>query len=130
QDKKVSLLDTTTTQSSPQSWGLDRIDQIGRPLSGSYTYPTSGGAGVTAYVLDTGIRTSHTDFGGRARSGYDFVSNDSDATDCNGHGTHVAGTIGGTTYGVAKQVDVVAVRVLDCAGSGSYTGIIAGINWV
>ena len=130
QDKTVSLLDTTSTQSGPQSWGLDRIDQIGRPLSGSYTYPTSGGSGVTAYILDTGIRTTHVDFGGRARSGYDFVDNDTDATDCHGHGTHVAGTVGGAQFGVAKNVDLVAVRVLDCGGVGSYTGIIAGINWV
>jgi subtilisin family serine protease len=127
QDKKVAL---TSTQTGPPSWGLDRIDQVGRTLDSSYTYPTSGGAGVTAYILDTGIRTTHVDFGGRAQSGYDFIDNDTDATDCHGHGTHVAGTIGGTQYGVAKNVNLVGVRVLDCSGSGSYTAIIAGINWV
>jgi subtilisin family serine protease len=127
QDKKVTM---TGTQTSPPSWGLDRIDQINRTLSASYTYPASAGAGVTEYILDTGIRTTHVDFGGRASSGYDFIDNDTDANDCNGHGTHVAGTIGGSQYGVAKSVNLVAVRVLDCSGSGSYTGIIAGINWV
>jgi subtilisin family serine protease len=85
---------------------------------------------VHAYVIDTGVRTTHTDFGGRASSGYDFVDNDSDASDCNGHGTHVAGTIGGTSYGVAKGVSLVAVRVLDCGGSGTYAGVIAGVDWV
>jgi subtilisin family serine protease len=129
QDKRVSLLTATSTQSNPPSWGLDRVDQL-TGLSHSYTYPTSAGAGVTAYVLDTGIRTTHTDFGGRASYGYDFVDNDSNANDCHGHGTHVAGTIGGSHYGLAKSVHLVAVRVLDCNGYGSYTGIIAGINWV
>ncbi|GAA0742881.1 S8 family peptidase [Dactylosporangium roseum] len=125
QDKTVKLADTQ--YSAP--WGLDRIDQAGLPLSGTYTYPTAA-SNVTAYVLDTGIRMTHSEFGGRARSGYDFVDNDTDASDCHGHGTHVAGTIGGTTYGVAKGVQLVGVRVLDCQGSGSYSGIIAGIDWV
>ncbi|MEV0135398.1 S8 family serine peptidase [Dactylosporangium sp. NPDC050688] len=110
-------------------WGLDRIDQAQRPLDGTYTYPGTA-ANVTAYVLDTGVRLTHSEFGGRARSGYDFVDNDTDASDCQGHGTHVAGTVGGSTYGVAKSVNVVSVRVLDCNGSGSYSGIIAGIDWV
>jgi subtilisin family serine protease len=82
------------------------------------------------YVLDTGIRMTHSDFGGRATSGIDTISNDSDATDCHGHGTHVAGTVGGTAYGVAKGVQLVGVRVLDCSGSGSYSAIIAGVEWV
>jgi subtilisin family serine protease len=128
QDKRVSLL-TTSTQSNPPSWGLDRVDQH-TGLSKSYTYPTTAGAGVTAYVLDTGIRITNTDFGGRASYGYDFIDNDANASDCHGHGTHVAGTIGGTRYGLAKSVHLVAVRVLDCSGYGSYAGIIAGINWV
>jgi len=85
---------------------------------------------VTAYIIDTGIRMSHTQFGGRASSGYDFVDNDSNANDCHGHGTHVAGTVGGSTYGVAKGVTLKAVRVLDCSGSGTNSGVIAGINWV
>jgi subtilisin family serine protease len=125
QDKKVALLDT---QNSPP-WGLDRIDQVNRPLSGTYSYTVTAST-VTVYVVDTGIRTTHANFGGRARSGYDFVDNDADASDCNGHGTHVAGTIGGSTYGVAKAVQLVAVRVLDCSGYGSYSGVIAGIEWV
>jgi subtilisin family serine protease len=125
QDMTVTVADT---QSNPP-WGLDRIDQVSRPLSSSYTYSTVA-SNVTAYVLDTGIRLSHADFGGRARSGYDFVDNDPDASDCNGHGTHVAGTIGGASYGVAKGVQLVSVRVLDCAGVGSYSGIIAGIEWI
>jgi len=114
---------------SPATWGIDRIDQRNLPLSSSYTY-NSTGAGVTAYIIDTGIRTSHNEFGGRATSGYDFVDNDPDASDCNGHGTHVAGTVGGVTYGIAKGVSLVAVRVLNCSGSGTTSGVIAGINWV
>ncbi|CAH9064428.1 hypothetical protein PSECIP111951_03128 [Pseudoalteromonas holothuriae] len=110
-------------------WGLDRIDQADLPLNGVYHYDYDG-SGVTAYVIDTGVLISHNEFGNRASHGYDFIDNDSDATDCNGHGTHVAGTIGGSLYGVAKNVNVVGVRVLSCSGSGSNSGVIAGINWV
>lgn len=110
------------------TWGLDRIDEKFRPLDGNYTSNFTG-AGVTAYIIDTGIRTTHSDFGGRASSGFDAVDGGT-ADDCHGHGTHVAGTTGGQTYGVAKGVSLVAVRVLDCAGSGSWSGIIAGIDWV
>ena len=123
-DRTVSL---STTQTNPP-WGLDRIDQRSRPLSGTFTYFATG-AGVTAYVIDTGIRFSHTQFGGRAVSGYDAVDGGA-ADDCNGHGTHVAGTVGGSTYGVAKGVTLVGVRVLNCRGSGTTSGVIAGINWV
>lgn len=126
-DREMAL---STTEAPVPSWGLDRIDQRGRALSGSYAYPAGGGAGVTVYVLDTGIRISHRDFGGRARYGWDFIGNDANANDCNGHGTHVAGTVGGARYGVAKRVRLVAVRVLDCTGHGSYSAIIAGIDWV
>jgi subtilisin family serine protease len=111
------------------SWGIDRIDERDLPLSSSYTTTASNGSGVTAYVVDTGIRITHQQFGGRASYGRDTVDNDDVASDCNGHGTHVAGTIGGSTYGVARQVRLIAVRVLNCAGSGTWSGVIAGIDW-
>jgi subtilisin family serine protease len=123
------VMTATETQSPVPSWGLDRIDQAALPLDDSYTY-TDSGTGVKAYIVDTGILTTHEDFGGRAVSGIDTVDGDDDATDCAGHGTHVAGTVGGTEYGVAKDVSLVAVRVLDCGGSGSFDGVIAGIDWV
>ncbi|MEV7889435.1 S8 family peptidase [Streptomyces sp. NPDC002817] len=117
------------TQSSAP-WGLDRIDQAALPLSGTYTYPDTAGAGVTAYVIDTGVRITHAQISGRASYGYDAVDGDTTASDGNGHGTHVATTIAGSTYGVAKQAKIVAVRVLDNAGSGTTAGVVAGIDWV
>ena len=119
----------TATQTNPPSWGLDRIDQRNLPLNSSYTYPGHAGSGVTAYIIDTGIRTTHTDFGGRAAWGTN-TTGDGNNTDCNGHGTHVAGTTGGNAYGVAKRVRLIAVKVLNCAGSGSFAGVAAGIDWV
>ena len=127
--ERNTIVRATGTQPNPPSWGLDRIDQRNLPLNGSYTYPNAG-TGVHAYIIDTGIRFSHSDFGGRATSGRDTVDNDNDASDCNGHGTHVAGTVGGASYGVAKDVRLVAVRVLNCAGSGTIAGVIAGVDWV
>jgi hypothetical protein len=122
----------TTAQTNPP-WGLDRIDQRSRPLNNTYSY-SSTGAGVTAYVIDTGIRSTHQQFGGRVGSGYVYPVSPIDSgigsEDCNGHGTHVAGTIGGSTFGVAKAVTLIPVRVLDCSGSGTTTSVIAGINWV
>ncbi|MFJ4435491.1 S8 family peptidase [Streptomyces sp. NPDC088923] len=118
------------TQSNPPSWGLDRIDQKSLPLNRSYTYPDSAGQGVTAYVIDTGVRITHQDFGGRASYGYDAVDKDNTAQDGNGHGTHVAATIAGTSYGVAKKARVVGVRVLNNAGSGTTAQVVAGIDWV
>lgn len=111
-------------------WGLDRIDQTSLPLSGTYTYPDTAGSGVTAYVIDTGVRISHSEISGRAVNGYDAVDGDNTAQDGNGHGTHVATTIAGKTYGVAKKAKIVAVRVLDNNGSGTTAGVIAGIDWV
>ena len=124
-DQRVTLAGTQ----SGATWGLDRIDQRSRPLSSSYTYDATG-TGVTAYVIDTGVLAAHTDFGGRVSSGYTAISDGRGTTDCNGHGTHVAGTVGGTTYGVAKQVTLRPVRVLDCNGSGTNSGVIAGVDWV
>lgn len=124
QDQVVRM---TATQSNPPSWGLDRIDQVNRPLSQSYAY-NSTGAGVTAYVIDTGIATSHPDFGGRAAVAYDALGGN--GQDCQGHGTHVAGTVGGSSYGVAKGVQLRAVRVLNCSGSGTLSGVVDGMNWV
>ncbi len=123
------LLATETTQSRA-TWGLDRIDQTGARLDRTYGY-TNTGQGVTAYVIDTGIRSTHSDLRGRVVSGYNAVPGGSSTTeDCNGHGTHVAGTIGGTTYGVAKRVTLVPVRVLDCQGRGTTSSVIAGIEYV
>ena len=110
------------------TWGLDRVDQRTLPLSTTYSY-TSTGVGVRAYIIDTGIRLDHAEFANRATSGYDAIDGGA-ADDCNGHGTHVAGTVGGLTYGVAKGVTLVGVRVLNCSGSGSNSGVLAGVDWV
>ncbi|MEU8887643.1 S8 family peptidase [Streptomyces sp. NPDC048442] len=118
------------TQDNPPSWGIDRIDQADTAGDKKYTYPDSAGEGVTAYVVDTGVRITHKDFGGRAVSGFDAIDNDDNADDGNGHGTHVAGTIAGTAHGVAKKAKIVAVRVLDDAGSGTTEQVVAGIDWV
>ena len=125
QDQTMSISATQTGA----TWGIDRIDQRTLPLSTTYVY-NADGTGVTVYIIDTGMNLSHTQFTGRASTGYDAVTAGGTAADCNGHGTHVAGTVGGTTYGVAKSVNLVAVRVLDCAGSGTTSGVIAGIDWV
>lgn len=120
----------TATQDNPPSWGLDRVDQADTAGDSKYTYPDRAGEGVTAYVIDTGVRITHKDFEGRARHGYDAVDNDDTADDGNGHGTHVAATVAGAAHGVAKKADIVAVRVLDDNGSGTTEQVIAGIDWV
>ena len=122
------VMSTVTTQSGA-TWGIDRIDQRNLPLSGTYTYNFNG-AGVHAYIIDTGIRATHQQFGGRVSGGFDAVQDGNGTNDCNGHGTHVSGTVGSATYGVAKGVSLHPVRVLDCTGSGSTSGVIAGVNWV
>jgi len=117
------------TQSPVPSWGLDRVDQRNLPLNNSYTYPTTA-AGVRAYIIDTGIRTTHTNFGGRAVDGFDAIDGALPAADGHGHGTHVAGTVGGSTFGIAKGVTLVAVRVLNNTGNGTTAQVVAGIDWV
>jgi serine protease len=111
------------------TWGIDRVDQRNLPLSGTYTYNTTA-SNVHAYIIDTGVLLSHSQFSGRMGNGFDAVTSGGNANDCNGHGTHVAGTVGGTTYGVAKSVTIHPVRVLDCGGSGTFAGVIAGMDWV
>lgn len=125
QDRTISL--DTTQNSAP--WGLDRIDQADRPIDLQYTYNQTG-AGVTAFIIDTGIRPDHTEFTGRMLGGFTTVADGRGTNDCNGHGTHVAGTVGGKTYGVAKGVKFVPVRVLNCEGAGTTSGVIAGVDWV
>lgn len=122
------IVSIDATQSGA-TWGLDRIDQADLPLNGTYSY-TSTGAGVRAYIVDTGIRGTHTEFAGRMEAGFTAITDRNGTNDCNGHGTHVAGTVGGTTYGVAKGVTLVPVRVLNCRGSGTNSGVIAGVDWV
>ena len=134
QDPRVDFVEqdgivrASATQSGA-TWGLDRIDQRNLPLNSTYVYDTTA-TNVRAYILDTGILASHNDFGGRVLSGYTAISDGRGSSDCNGHGTHVAGTVGGTTWGVAKGVRLVPVRVLGCNGSGTNSGVIAGIDWV
>lgn len=125
EDQLVSI----TGSQLPAPWGLDRIDQRGRSLNGLYGY-TSTGKGVTVYVVDTGILPTHAEFGSRASVGFDAFADGQKGIDCNGHGTHVAGTVGGQTYGVAKEVTLIGVRVLNCSGSGTISSVLAGLDWV
>ncbi|GAA2529812.1 MULTISPECIES: S8 family peptidase [Streptomyces] len=125
QDARVRI---NATQSNA-TWGLDRIDQRQLPLDGSYTYNTTA-SNVRVYVIDTGVRVTHSEFGGRASIGTDTIGDGQNGNDCNGHGTHVAGTTAGSTYGVAKAASIIGVRVLDCQGSGTISGVVAGVDWV
>lgn len=124
----VVLLNVLERAIPTTSWGLDRIDAVDTALNNSYKY-VSTGTGALIYVIDTGVYSGHSDLSGRVRSGYTAIDDGNGTQDCNGHGTHVAGTAAGTTYGVAKTATVVAVRVLDCAGSGYSSSVVAGINW-
>ena len=123
-----SIARAITTQTGA-TWGLDRIDQRDLPLNTTYIYNQTG-SGVHVYIIDTGIRPTHAEFGGRVSGGADFILDGNGTNDCHGHGTHVAGTVGGTTYGVAKQVSLHPVRVLSCGGSGSWAQVIGGVDWV
>ncbi|MEV0989876.1 S8 family peptidase [Streptomyces sp. NPDC049949] len=133
EDASVQSIPTPTSapgmRSPSSSWGIDRIDQKNLPLDGNFT-AQGNGAGVTAYILDTGIDYAHTEFGGRATFGFDAIGDGRQGQDCNGHGTHVAGTVAGKTYGVAGKANLVSVRVLGCDGKGTYSGMIAGFDWV
>lgn len=125
EDGVVSVKNTQ----SGATWGLDRVDQRQLPLNGTYTYSTTA-SGVRAYIIDTGVLGTHSQFAGRMGNGFDAIGDGWGTSDCNGHGTHVAGTVGGTTWGVAKGVTIHPVRVLGCSGSGTWSGVIAGMNWV
>lgn len=127
-DATVYVGTTTTTQTNA-TWGLDRLDQVDLPLSKTYAYDATG-AGVHAFIIDTGIRPTHAELAGRVMAGATAIQDGNGTSDCNGHGTHVAGTVAGSLYGVAKQATLVPVRVLDCNGSGAWSGVIAGIDWV
>ena len=124
-----SIVSRQVLTQTPAPWGLDRTDQRSLPLNGSFSW-TANGAGIRAFVIDTGILGSHTQFTGRLAPGYSAIADGRGTEDCNGHGTHVAGTIGGSASGIAKSVTLVPVRVLDCNGSGTLSGVVAGIDWV
>lgn len=140
QDQVMSTTQVPTTTQTGATWGLDRVDERELPMDGLYVYPSQGGAGTHVYIIDTGLSPTHTDFTGRVGVGRNFASNSrlpllgrtdpANTLDCNGHGTHVAGTAVGTTYGVAKRAIVHPVRVLGCNGSGTNAGVIAGVDWV
>ncbi len=127
-DAEVTTFDI---QDPAPSWGQDRIDQRTLPLSNTFVYPTTGnGAGVRVYIVDTGVLSTHSEFSGRIVAGFSVIKGKRGTEDCNGHGTHVAGTVAGTIYGVAKKATIVPVRVLDCRGSGTISGVIAGLDWI
>jgi subtilisin family serine protease len=126
-DQPMSLMDS---QSPAPSWGLDRIDQTNTTYDSTYNYPASAGAGVRAYIVDSGVMASDPDFAGRIETGFDVFGQNLQGADCNGHGTHVAGTVAGTKFGVAKKATIIPVRVLGCTGSGSWSGFISAIDWI